>query len=97
MRIEDGVGNHMYSIMQLLLAHIHPHTSVRDYIAHTKMDRGNIWGTDVEIFMFANLCQTNVYVYSVKQKCWCFFTQLLITQPECVHRVSVLYSFISTL
>ena len=68
------VCNHMYSILHLLLPHIHPHTSVEAYIAHMNMERDYIWGTDVEIFTFANLCQTNVYVYSIQQKCWCVFS-----------------------
>ena len=67
------VCNHMYSMLHLLLPHIHPHTSVEAYIAHN-MERNITWGTDVEIFTFANMCQTNVYVYSVEQKCWCVFT-----------------------
>ena len=67
------VCNHMYSILHLLVPHIHPHTSVEAYIAHKNMERDYTWGTDVEIFTFANLCQTNVYVYSIQQKCWCVF------------------------
>ena len=64
----------MSSILHLLLPHIHPHTSVEAYIAQSNMERNITWGADVEIFTFANLCQTNVYVYSVEQKCWCVFS-----------------------
>ena len=43
------------------------------------MNNNNVWDTDVEIFTFANLCQTNVYyVYSVaQQSSWCVFPPTL--------------------
>ena len=50
---------------------------MEEYITHTKMDNNNRWGTDIEIFTFANMCQTKVYVYSVQQSNWCIFTPTL--------------------
>ncbi len=37
------------------------------------MDINNVWGTDIEILTFANLCQTNVYVYDVRYGNWNMF------------------------
>ena len=71
------ICNHMSSITHLLLPHIHPCNSVEDYITRTKMDINLIWGTDIEIFTFANMCQTKVYVFSVQQSNWCVFTPTL--------------------
>ncbi len=69
--------NHLSSITHSLLPHIHPCISVEDYITHTKMDNNNRWGTDIEIFTFANMCQTNAYVFSVQQSNWCVFSPTL--------------------
>ena len=59
----------------MLLPHIR--SSVEDYITRTKMDNNLVWGTDVEIYTFANMCQTNVYVYSVQHSTWCVFSPTL--------------------
>ena len=64
----------MHSIYHLLKPHIFPHSCVDDYIKHTRMtNNNNRWGTDVEIMTFANLCQTNVYVFIVQQSRWQVF------------------------
>ena len=67
------ICDHMHSIIHLLLPHIYPHGCVENYIAHTKMNCNNVWGTDIEIFTFANMCQTNVYVFSIAQSNWNIF------------------------
>ncbi len=64
------ICNHMHSIYHLLKPHIFPHSCVDDYIKHTRMNNNNRWGTDIEIMTFANLCQTNVYVFIVQQSRW---------------------------
>ena len=60
------ICSHMHSIPHLLQAHISPCTSTYDYINQTGMHNNGTWGTDIEIFTFANLCQTNVYVYDTE-------------------------------
>ena len=34
------------------------------------MEHNGTWGTDVELLTFANLCQTNVYVYNTECYTW---------------------------
>ena len=63
----------MHSIPHLLQAHISPRTSTHDYINQTGMHKNGIWGTDIEIFAFANLCQANVYVYDTENGLWNVF------------------------
>ena len=34
-----------------------------DYLSHSVMDKAGVWGTDVEVFAFASMVNTTVYVY----------------------------------
>ena len=60
----------MVNIAPRLLSHIYPHESVHDYITSTGMEHNSVWGTDVEIFTFANICQINVYTFSTEHDTW---------------------------
>ncbi len=87
--VRSLICNHMSSITHLLLPHIHPCNSVEDYITRTKMDNNLVWGTDIEIFTFANMCQTKVYVFSVQQSNWSVFTPTLSLRNIVVSTQSV--------
>ena len=56
--------DHMYTIEQSILGHIAPHKTVEDYLQCTQINKNNVWGTDVQVRVFANLFNTNVYVYT---------------------------------
>ena len=68
--VRSLICNHMVNIAPRLLSHIYPHESVHDYITSTGMERNSVWGTDVEIFTFANICQINVYTFSTEHDTW---------------------------
>lgn len=38
--------------------------TIEQYLTHSKMQRNRAWGTDVEIFIAANLMNTDIYVYT---------------------------------
>ena len=70
LRVRSLICNHMHSIHLLVEPHISPNTNTRDYIERTRMEHNGTWGTDVELLTFANLCQTNVYVYNTERYTW---------------------------
>ena len=67
------ICHHMTTISDLVEQHTHPH-SVQQYIAQSKMNNNNVWGTHIEILTFANLCESNVYVFNVQTQHWDIFT-----------------------
>ncbi len=85
------ICNHMSSITHLLLPHIC--SSVEDYITRTKMDNNLVWGTDIEIYTFANMCQPmcmclvfNIVlgVYSLPL---CQYRTLMYPQNLCIYSI----------
>ena len=87
--VHNLICNHMPSIIGLLLPHIYPHSCVEDYITNSKMNYNNFWGTNVEILTFANLCQTNVYVYSVDESRWNVFPPSCSLRNRCGNTICV--------
>lgn len=69
MQVRSRVCSHMHSIANLVLTHI-SHDSTHNYIADKKMNINGVWGTDVEVLTFANMCNVNVYTYSVQHGSW---------------------------
>ena len=64
----------MHKISRLMLSHISPCTSVQEYICDGRMNVSTVWGSNKEIYTFANMCQTNVYVYDIEQRSWSVYS-----------------------
>ena len=66
MTVRTAIIDHMVRIAHLLLGVHVQQSSIRAYIQNSRMSVDGKWGTDIEICTFANLCQTNVYVYDTQ-------------------------------
>ena len=70
MAVRTAIVDHMVNIAHLLLgAHVQQN-SIQADIQDSQMSFDLTWGTDIEIFTFANLCQVNVYVYDTQYGSW---------------------------
>lgn len=67
--VRSLICNHMVNIAPLLLTHIR-YPSVHDYITSERMEHDYVWGTDVEIYTFANMCQINMYTFNTEHDTW---------------------------
>ena len=61
MNVHLLICEHMHKISRLMLSHISPSTSVQEYISDSRMNVSTVWGSNREIYTFANMCQVNVY------------------------------------
>ncbi len=71
MNVRLLICEHMLKISRLLLSHIGPCTSVQEYISDSRMNVSIVWGSNREIYTFA---QTNVYVYDIEQRSWSVYS-----------------------
>ena len=63
MKVREQIINHMRDIETLLLPHMN--TSLKGYLAKTKMPGNGVWGTDVQILTAASLLSgADIFVYS---------------------------------
>ena len=62
MKVREQIINHMRDIETLLLPHMN--TSLKGYLAKTKMAGNGVWGTDVEILTAASLLSADIFVYT---------------------------------
>ena len=63
MKLREQIINHMRDIETLLLPHMN--TSLKGYLAKTKMPGNGVWGTDVQILTAASLLSgADIFVYS---------------------------------
>ena len=62
MNVREQIINHMRDIETLLLPHMN--TSLKGYLAKTKMAGNGVWGTDVEILTAASLLSADIFVYT---------------------------------
>ena len=77
MAVRTAIVDHMVNIAHLLLgAHVQQ-ISIQAYIQDSRMSLDGTWGTDIEIFTFANLCGANVYVYDTQYGSWNVFPPTL--------------------
>ena len=57
-----------------MIFHISPSTSVQEYISDSQMNISTVWGSNREIYTFANMCQVNVYVYDMHRRSWSVYS-----------------------
>ncbi len=74
MNVHLLICEHMHTISRLMLSHISPCTSVQEYISSSRMNVSTVWGSNREIFTFANMCQVNVYVYDMQHRSWSVYS-----------------------
>ena len=77
------------TIEQSILGHIAPQKTVKDYLRCTQINKNNVWGIDVEVRVFANLFNANVYVYAYELRYWCIFPLSLTLRDKDVTTKSV--------
>ena len=46
------------------------YVSIADYLNKTGMEKPGVWGSDIELLVFAHLVSTNVFSYNVPNKIW---------------------------
>ena len=74
MNVRSLICEHMHKISRLMLSHISPCTSVQEYISDSRTNVSTVWGSNREIYTFANMCQVNVYVYDMHRRSWSVYS-----------------------
>ena len=54
------------------------YTSVSDYLQKSGMRNPYEWGTHIEIFTLAYMCQTDIYVFDVENNHWTAYSKTFI-------------------
>ncbi len=70
MSVRRAILRHMAQVAHLLTQSLMRQTSIDAYVRETEMHKLGTWGTDVEIYTFAHLLRTCIYVYSVAHSRW---------------------------
>ena len=63
----------------------HHCNTIEEYITINMMDRVGSWGTDLEIFLAAQLLNTDIFVYKDANRCWNKFSGFCIQYRHDVH------------
>ena len=70
------ICNYMRHIDNLLMF-VLPSGDVLDHLRNSNMTNNFVWGTDIEIYAFAHMCQTNVYLFCESYDTWALHSRNL--------------------
>ena len=80
--VRSLICDHMLQIEEILFQYGHLSTrdyaSVSDYLQKSGMRNPYEWGTQLEIYTFAYMCQTDIYVFDVETNRWTGYSKTLI-------------------
>ena len=69
--VRSHICDHMLLIEDILFQYGHLSTEhYSDYLQKSGMRNPYEWGTNIEIFTFAYMCQTDIYVFGVENNHW---------------------------
>ena len=80
MNIESNVRTIAHHI---ILLPEHNCATIEDYIGVGMMDRVGSWGTDLELFLAAQLLKTDIFVFKDMDRCWNKFSVWIQRQTQC--------------
>ncbi len=71
------------------LLFILPEGTVLDHLRNSNMRNNFVWGTDIEIYTFAHMCETNVYLFCESFDSWALHSRNLSVRDMDVSGKSV--------
>ena len=77
--------NYSYSHNKLLPKNCH---SIEEYLAKSRMESSGSWGTDLELFLAAQILQTDIFVYRDCQHRWNKFSGHGFIDRQEIHKLT---------